>query len=150
VPGGGYLDPCQWSGQPVKITLAAGQQSTGNALTISTGSTLKVRVDDPQDFLGKKAADGRDPHLMVGVWQVTGMFYPLHIDSKDKGGANFQVTVPLDTPLKLHVSSPDLKIADSNGAPIPSAGDQQPFQHGSSDVNPKSFKYSVTGVQPGH
>jgi len=148
VPGDGYLNPCQWSGTATKVTLAAGQKSTGNVLKAAPGSVLQVRVDDPGQLLGTKTKDGRDPHLLVGVWGANGLFYPLHTGSKDNAGANLQLTVPRDTALKLHVASRDLKISGANGTTVSSSGDQQSFQHGSGDSNPKSFKYTITGLVP--
>jgi hypothetical protein len=109
---------------------------------------LQVRVDDPGQLLGAKTKDGRDPHLLAGVWGPNGLFYPMHAASKDKGGVNLQLTVPRDTALKLQVASRDLKMADGNGAALAAAGDQQAFQHATGDGNPKSFKYSITGLNP--
>ena len=76
------------------------------------------------------------------------MFYPLHAGSKDAAGANLQLTVPRDMALKLHVASRDLKISDSVGAAVASTGDQQAFQHATTDSNPKSFRYTITGIVP--
>ena len=149
VPGDTYLALCQWSpASAAKVPLAAGQTSTGNALKIDKGSVLQVRIDDPGNLLGKKTKDGRNPHLLVGIWASNGSFYPLHVGSKDTAGSNFQVTIPRDTPLKLQVASKDLKMANANGVAIAATGDQQPFQHNTNDPNPKSFKYTITGLRP--
>jgi hypothetical protein len=148
VPGGAYLDPCQWSRTASKLTLSNGQKSAGNALKLDTGSALQVRFNDPGKLLAKKTKDGRDPHLTVGIGAANGRFYPLHVGSKDSAGTTFQLTVPRDTPLKLQVASRDLKIADASSAAISATGDRQTVQHNSNDPNPKSFQYTITGARP--
>ena len=149
VPGDTYLDLCQWSpASAAKVTLAAGQTSSGNALKIDKGSVLQVHIDDPGHLLAQKTSRGRDPQILIGVWGASSLFFPVHATSKDTAGANFQVTVPRDTPLKLNVASKDLKLSNASGAAIAATGDQQPFQHATGDANPKSFRYTITGVIP--
>jgi hypothetical protein len=148
VPGGGYLDPCQWSGTPVKLTLTAGQKSTGNSLKISAGSVVQVRVDDPSQLLSQKTKDGRNPQLVVGVWGGNSLFHPLRVASQDSTGATFQLTIPPDTALNLQVISGDLKLANSAGAAVAAAGDQQSFQYSTGAASPPSFKYTVTAANP--
>ncbi len=149
VPGDGYLDPCQWGGTPVKITLADGQTSTGNTLKVADASVLVIRIDDPGKALGQHTKDGRNPHLLVGVWSGNGLFLPAHVASTDAAGTQYQVSIPRDAALKLHVSSRDLQVADAGGAAIAaSTGEQQTFQHNTGDSNPKSFKYTITGLVP--
>ncbi len=128
---------------------AAGQTSSGNALRVADSSILKIRIDDPTKVLGQKTKDGRTPHLLLGVWGGNGLFVPAHKTSSDSAGAQYQLSIPRDTALKLQLSSRDLKLADSNGAAVSAlSGDQQPFQHNSGDPNLKSFKYTITGLVP--
>ncbi len=148
VPGDGYLDPCQWSGTPVKVTLAAGQNSTGNSLKIAAGAVLKVRVNDPAQLLSQKTADGRTPQLAVGVGGGNSLFRPMRIALQDATGATYQLAVPPGTALNLQVMSGDLKLANSAGAALPAAGDQQPFQYGAGAAGLPSFTYSITGARP--
>lgn len=144
IPGDGYLDPCQWGGIPVKLTLTAGQTSSGNTLKVADASILKVRIDDPGKALAQKTKDGRNPHLLIGVWPSNGLFLPAHLASTDAGGAQYQLSIPLDAALKLQVASRDLKLADSNGIAVAAvSGDQQAFEHNTGDPSPKSFKYTA-------
>lgn len=149
IPGDGYLDPCQWGGTAVKLTLTAGQASSGNTLKIADASIVKIRIDDPGKALAQKTKDGRNPHLLIGVWPSNGLFQPAHLASTDAAGAQYQLSIPLDAALKLQVASRDLKLADSNGIAVAAVnGDQQPFQHNTGEPNPKSFKYTITGLVP--
>lgn len=77
-PGNGYLDPCQWSGNPTTVTLGSGQAATGISLRITAGSVLNIQVKDAQRILSQKTRDGRRPHLMVGVWGPNGLYHPAH------------------------------------------------------------------------
>ena len=75
-------------------------------------------------------------------------FFPARITGTDITGLDYQVTIPHDTALALHVSSRHLKLADATGA-VPTANmSQVKVQHKSGDPNPVSFTFSVTGVIP--
>ena len=155
VPGGGYLDPCQWlaavPGAPsagATMTLGSGQKSTGIVLRIQAGSVLSVRVNDAAQILAQKTKDGREHHLLIGVWGPDRLFYPMRRAATDKAGATYQLTVPQDTALRFVIASRDLKLADAGGAAVAAGGAPQDFQHRTGDANPKSFQYSVTGALP--
>jgi hypothetical protein len=75
-------------------------------------------------------------------------FHPAHLAGRDKAGSNYQVAVPLDTPLVLSVASNSLKLADATGAGLPNNASQQGFQHVTGDPKPPSFAFTVTGVNP--
>ena len=150
VPGGGYLDPCQFGGSGSTVTLASGQQSTGNLLKLKAGSVLKIHFNDASGQLSQKTKDGHEPDLFIGVLgpgpQRT--FYPAHKVGSDKAGADYNVTIPLDTPLSLSVTSTSLKLADSAGAALAGNAGQQAFQHATGDPNPPSFTFTIAGVKP--
>ena len=73
---------------------------------------------------------------------------PARLAVKNQNGADFQLTIPVDTPLTFSIQSSDLKLADVNGTPLPANANQQPFQQNNGDANPKSFQYNITGVAP--
>jgi hypothetical protein len=130
------------------VTLAAGQRSAGNLVKLKAGSILKVRIQDPGNLKDRKTADGREPDLSMGVFGPRGIFYPVHITGKDNAGADYQLTVPRDTPVKFSILSKNLKLADANGAALPGNASQQAFQHATGDANPRSFRYTIIGVLP--
>lgn len=51
---------------------------------------------------------------------------------------NFQIAVPRDTVLKLHIASRDLKLGDDKGASLTANASQQAFQHTTGDLNPRN------------
>jgi hypothetical protein len=149
VPGGGYIDPCQFGGAIKPLTLTAGQQSNGTVLKLQTGSVLKIHLNDTSGLLAQQTKQGRNPDLLLGVFggpQRT--FYPAHQVGADKSGSDYQLTVPLDMPMTLVISSKSLKLADASGTALPSNASQQAFQHATGDSNPKAFVFTVTGVNP--
>jgi hypothetical protein len=147
VPGGAYVDPCQWS-SPSQVTLSAGQSYTGSSLTLSPGYPLQVYVADPNQLLSQKTADGRNPELIAGVWTSGGMFRPMYITTKASTGVTFSLTIPAATALNLRVASRDVNLNNSGGAAIAAAGDQQSFQYTSGGSAIPAFSYTVVSAKP--
>ena len=150
VPGDGYLDPCHFGAATPSTTLMAGQQAAGISLKIKAASILKVRLNDAGSLLTQKTKDGHEPDLLIGVFgpgpQRT--FYPAHQVGRDKTGSDYRVAVPLDTPMTLSIASSSLKLADAAGTALPNNASQEGFQHATGEPNPKSFVFTVTGVEP--
>jgi hypothetical protein len=144
----GYLDPCEWTPTAVNITVAAGQQSSGNALTVPSGSVMKIRIEDTSQLLFQKTKTGFVPDLLVGVFGPNGLFYPAHVTNRDIRGLSLQLTIPFDTPLALSVASRAAKLADASGGALPAPGAQVAFQHARADANPQTFSYTVIGIVP--
>jgi hypothetical protein len=156
-PGDQYLDPCQWNGAPVGVTLSSGQTATGLKIALAPASVLNVQVKDSQKAMSQLTKDGRRPDLSVGVWGPRGLYYPARAVNAPGGPAgpqvsittySFQLAVPRDTALNLYVTSRDLKLGDANGAALLANASQQTFQHATGDANPKSFTFTVLGLAP--
>jgi hypothetical protein len=159
MPGDGYVDGCHW-GPPLPVVKLSAGQTLGAALRLDTGSILKVRVLDPSKLVASVSSAGTpgNPPILMGVWDGQGHFLPVHSTGGDSAGLNYQLTVPFDTPLSFQIISSSLKLADSAGAALPatppgpvgsaSNASQTAFQHNSGDPNPKSFQFTITGVNP--
>jgi hypothetical protein len=154
-PAAGYLNPCDFATVPLKVTLTAGQISSNNTIGMVAGATVLVRIQDPQQLAIPAASVQKgvppSPDLSVGVWGGGNpgiLFFPAHLTGTDSTGLNYQVTIPHDTSLALHVSSRHLKLADATGAALAGNISQKKIQHNSGDPNPVSLTYSVTGVIP--
>ena len=150
----GYLDPCQWNGNPARVTLLAGQAAAGVSLGLTTASVLNIQVQDTQRILSQKTKDGRDPELSVGVWGPNGLYYPAHaLDNPGAGknsqtGIAYQIAIPRDISLRFHIASRDLKLGDALGANLPANANQEAFQHFTGELKPKSFAFTVLGLVP--
>lgn len=152
VPGDGYVSGCHWA-PPLEITVSNGQ-TVRTGLRISKGSILKVRVLDPANVASQKS---KRPAILMGVWDGHGHFIPVHNTATDKAGMDYQLTIPYNRPLNFQIVSSKLKLSDAAGvslAPSISAqnangnANQTAFQHNSGDPNPKSFQFTITGVNP--
>ena len=153
-PGDGYLDPCQWNGNPTTVTLASGQAAAGVTLRLTAASVLTIQVQDAQKVLSQKSKDGRRPELTLGVWGPKGLYYPAHASGSPSAGGNlysvlaYQIAVPRDAALKFHIASRDVHLGDAAGAALPGNTSQQAFQHATGDPNPRSFAFTVLGLLP--
>jgi hypothetical protein len=149
-PGGAQLNPCQWS-SPTQVTLASAQNIPNEVITVTKGSLLQVRINDPQRVL--TLADD----LMVGIYLPTGLFQPLRLAESDPTGRTYDSAVPLATQIRLSVISTHLQIADSGGHALGMqalpAGSFAPTAATSSTVslpaqaavNPPTVNFTITG-----
>src|SRR5581483_2362320 len=83
VPYSSYLDPCEWATTPPQFTINGAQKVNGLGISLITGSILRVRINDPSQFLKQKTSDGRNPLLILGIWGGRGVFRPLRMAAKD-------------------------------------------------------------------
>jgi hypothetical protein len=152
----GYLNPCEFASVPVTVNVKAGQKSENNVVGMVAGSVLHVRIQDPQQLVAvqmasQKAGGTQNPDINVGVWGAGSpgiRFFPARLTGTDSAGLDYQVTVPENTSLALHVSSRHLKLAGATGAALAGNASQVKFQHKTGDANPVSFTFAVTAVIP--
>jgi len=148
VKGGGYLDPCAWSAMILTVQVNAGQAVTGQRLIVKKGSALQVRLNDPAKVLESSgAATQPAPHVIVGVFTDKHVFQPLGLSSKDSGGRNLQGTIPFDKAVSLHIVGRDVRVNDSNGAPVDLNGTTISVKHAATD-SPKPLTFNVTSKTP--
>lgn len=113
----------------------------------------------PQQANGKNAVSPIvNVPISMGVWDGHGHFLAVRHVGSDKDGHNYQLTIPLDTPLSFEIGSAKLNLADSAGVALPataagpagatSQSSQTAFQHNTGDPNPKAFQFTITGVHP--
>jgi hypothetical protein len=151
--GDGYLDPCQWNSIPPTVTLTAGQALTGHTVKLTPGSVLKIQVQDPNQVLSNAVSAGKPANVSAGVFGAFNMFHPAHLVGKDSSGnSNYQITIPRDTFLAIHITSAHFKLGDASS---PTGGNdlagnyfQQRFQHRTGDANPPSFAVAAKAVLP--
>jgi hypothetical protein len=113
VPGGAHLDPCRWS-SAVQVTVGAGQAVSNQAIGVTKGSVLQVRIDDPNKLL----ATSGPGDLLVGVFLPSALFEPLRLVASDASGRTYQTAIPFDTSVRLSVTSAHLALADAKGAKL--------------------------------
>ena len=155
--GDQYLDPCQWSGTPTTVALAAGQNAGGILLKLTQASLVNIQVRDAQKVLNQLTRDGRRPDLSIGVWGPNGLYYPAPAQASQVSAGtlqpgiptySYQLAVPRDIPLNLHIASRDLKLGDAAGVALPANSSQQAFRNPAGDANAKTFTFSILGRLP--
>ncbi|MDP2999223.1 MAG: hypothetical protein Q8N47_17175 [Bryobacterales bacterium] len=142
VVGGGYLDPCKWSGIET-LKLNPGQIRTGLQIKLKKGAILRFRIEDPKALLPKDSVVAA-PHLIIGIRTETGAFHAAYTARQDATGRDLQLTVPFDTPLRLWVYSRHVKLTDTTGAVVDVTGAGPSIQLSPKD-EVKQFTYVVTG-----
>lgn len=151
ISGTVYVNGCRFGQPPADLTVSAGQKATAN-IRLAKGSVVKLKLLDPGN-VSAAVSSSKGPPILMGVWDTHGRFLPAQMTSKDAAAVNYQVIIPLDTPLNLQLLSAKLKLADSVGAALPStaaaaATSQTAFQQNSTDPVAKSFQFTITGVRP--
>lgn len=155
VRGSAYLDPCQREGRS-GVTLKTGQTAAAIAVRLQTGAVVSIGVEDPGKLMEQRSKNGRQPEFTTGVWGPKGLYYPARLVSSPGGMAGmpgmneyrYEVIVPRDTALTLHVSSKDLRLGDANGMALPANASREAFEHRSAEANSKSFRFTVIGLLP--
>jgi hypothetical protein len=148
VPGGSFLNPCQWDSARPAVTVAAGQQLTGVDVALPAGQKVDVRVDDPQRVLAANEAPGKS-HLSVGVWASNGIFHPASIAVNDASGRTYSILVPLGANLRLGVSGHKLLMEDGAGMTVAESAPGVPFTSPTASApSPVTFRYTAREVLP--
>jgi hypothetical protein len=149
-----YLDPCQWNGSPMTVTLTSGQAAAGISLSLAGASVLNIQIQDAQKVLSQRTRDGRRPELSVGVWGPSGLYYPARAlaasgaGGMGQEGLSYQVAVPRGLALRLHVVSRDLQLADSAGKALAGNVSQLALLLAADDFKPRNFTFTVLGLLP--
>jgi hypothetical protein len=125
--------------------LTAGQALTRLKIPLVKGSIVNIRVDDVSGFLKGPATAQGLPHVLIGIYTATGQFYPAHLTLKDVLGSSYSITIPLNTALRLGISSKHVKLVDSSGTAIPLNGAIYPLRHDSGVDNSAAIAFRVTG-----
>jgi len=114
-----FLDTCSWGSANSAVTVAAGQQLTGVKFTAPNGTWLQIRVNDPGQLLPQavavKGPPTLEPALQLLVRGPDKLPHHAQFVSKDVGGRNYRMMVPLNTALSLKIMSSVAKAFDSAG-----------------------------------
>jgi len=115
VPSGGYLNPCDWSPTPPTLSLAVGRSVTAFVLKIEKGSTLKIRINDPNNLLG---LDKTAAPILMAIPTPHGLLPSPVLRAQDAVGSDHEITIPFDTPVQLAMQGNQLKITKDDGTPL--------------------------------
>lgn len=109
------------------------------------GQALQVRLDDQGGQFSSAATAFGNPHVLVGVLTAKGQFYPVTLTSSDNNGKNHSLVVPVNTALRLSVSSQSLKLTDAAGTALNPKGHVVPIRIDSGESSPQTHLFHVVG-----
>ena len=114
-----FVDSCSWGSNNQPITVAAGQQLTGVNFEAPNGTYLQIRVNDPGQLLPQvlppKGPPTLEPELQLVVKGPDKRVHHAQFVSKDVGGRNYRMVVPLNTALGVTINSSVAQPLDSTG-----------------------------------
>lgn len=138
MPRSAHLDPCSWSSPP-RVTVTAGQVSANNSVRLATGAVVHVRVNDPGQHVSKG-----DGEVLLGIGSPSSLFHPLGLAASDASGKTFDIAIPLNTALRLEISSDLLQLADDKGMALSAAPTGIPIQVSPGQSDP-TLTFNITG-----
>jgi hypothetical protein len=113
LPKQAHLDPCRWDAKRLTVSVNAGQAATMSTIQLKKGAVVRVRLNDNGHYLQQKNAKGAPRVILLGITDSEGLFYPLIPTATDNNGADFQITIPIDTPVSFSAFSQDLHIGST-------------------------------------
>lgn len=144
---GALINPCNWVDLATTVTVVDGSATSGVQISMKASSTLNVRVNDAGQFMGKKAGETSPPHVLVGAFDLKGVFHPAVESQKDNSGISYQLSIPQDFPVRMSLYSVHVKLEDDQHNPVPPGGVSQMIVHPSnqSPGQQKSFTFNAIG-----
>jgi hypothetical protein len=118
VPGSQWLDPCEWTGQPVTASLSNARPSATLTIVLKKGAVFTISVDDPARLLPQHEGKTRGANLLLGVLGNRFAFRPARLISRDSRGSNYQAVIPFNVPAKLVVFSSFFRLMDAGGVTL--------------------------------
>ena len=116
VPGGGFVDACEWATLTVDVN--AGQPVVGLQFALKRGAILQVRLNDPgQLLLAASPATKTVPYVLLGVQMPRGLLLPVTLVARDATGTTHAVTIPFDTAVNFTIFGDHVSLTDQTGAP---------------------------------
>ena len=116
MPEKGYINSCNWLKNPPTVTVKKGLPTANTDVPVQTGVKVQVRVNDPGGNLQVLGPVTRPPFLLVGVWSEKGFFYPMSRVGGSSSGADYELTVPYESNMKVTVNGTALQVSLERGA----------------------------------
>lgn len=139
----GLVETCEWTTQPLTVTLGIGQALGGLQIVMERGARVEVRLDDPGQILANRATQKTGTDLSVGVWDWNGFFHALRPMGFDAGGQDMALTIPHEKRVRLYLKGKDVTVRDDKGARLPDSGSIEEFQT-SRGTATRQFRFSIT------
>jgi hypothetical protein len=130
-----FLDPCEWSPQPLTVQLEENGIIHDIDLPLEAADLVTIEVEDPTDALGKLAATsaestpqsalaGTAGNLLLGLRTRTGALSPARLAATDKQSKKLRYIVPAPKATDLDVLAMpiNLELRDKANTPLANRG----------------------------
>lgn len=143
------LDPCNWLDLETTVSVTNGAATTGVVIRLKQASALNVRLNDTAQVLAQAPGAAAPPHVLVGAYDLKGIFHPLNRTQDDSTGTSYELDIPFDYPVRLTVYSAQIKLQTGQSAPVAASGYSVMVIHPSGQTQQQpSFTFSTVGLNP--
>lgn len=145
----GLIDPCQWVDLLTTVNVTNGSTTSGVTVRLKAASALSVRVNDTAQVLAQAPGAAAPPHVLVGAFDLKGIFHPLNEAKNDSTGISYELDIPYDFPVRLTVYSLKAQLQTGQSTAVPAAGYSVMVVNPSSGQSPQaSFTFNTVGRNP--
>jgi hypothetical protein len=142
------LDPCKWVDLQTTVKVTDGSATSGVVIRLKQASALNVRLNDVAQALAQTPGGAAPPHVLVGVFDLKGIFHPLNQTQNDSTGVTYELDIPFDYPVRLTVYSVKVKLQTGQSAPVAAAGYSVMVVHPSGQSQQPSLTFKTVGLNP--
>lgn len=139
------IDPCLWPDSLTTVNVASGSLSSGLVVRAKKATLTTVRVNDTGQFLAAASGQATPPHVLIGAFDMRGLFHPAMEVKKDSTGITYQLAMPVDSPVRITAFSAQVKLQTGQGAAVPAQGYSAPAIQPSNQTQPLSFTFNAVG-----
>lgn len=113
------LDSCLWENSTATFTIPSGITGTAVSANVKLegGTTLKVRIADPQGLIPTPFNPQRSGFLQLGVFSG-GRFRFARLVSFDSTGLNYEIVVPIGADIHISFQAFNVRVLDSAGVTV--------------------------------
>jgi len=149
----GFIDPCQWVDLTTTVAVTNGSTTKNVAIRLKAASALNVRLNDAAQVMAltPSATPGAavsSPHVLVGAFDLKGIFHPLRQTQNDTTGISYELDIPFDFPVRLTVYSASVQLQSSQKAAIPTTGYSVMVVNPSGQSQQAPFIFNTAGRNP--
>lgn len=117
-----WLDSCDWGGLGLTVSVPSAASKLGLSIVVARAAIIEVTISDPSQKLLARSAGGVAAHVTIGVLHDGRFFEQARLSASDATSRTYNIAIPFDRTLFLHVTSALLQLKDSSGAALPRVG----------------------------
>lgn len=126
-PGKGRQDPCIWATRPQQGEVTAGQTLRVPAITLPQTTTIRIRVQDPQQQLQRTSLDWRQPSIWFSVVDASGLRLTPSLTKREGATQTYELEVPQGRTYRLETASADVALQSAGGGQLARLGGADSF-----------------------